>query len=115
MKTIEIGAIGIDNGEVALFSDFENDGQMWTGDGPREVRVPVQFSDNFASEPSVSVTVSMFDASSGANIRFDIQADAVTPVGFDIVFKTWGDSKFARARAKWQAIGAMSAEEVWDI
>jgi len=115
MKTFEIGTVGLDQGDVNLFSDFEDGGPMWSGDGPRETRVPVAFSESFNADPVVTVSVSMFDASNGANIRFEIQAEGVSPTGFDIVFRTWGDSKFARARASWNAIGALSTEEVWDI
>lgn len=115
MKTFEIGMVGVDQGEVTLFSDFENDGTMWSGEGARDARVAVAFSQPFGEIPVVTVAMSMFDASSGSNIRFDIQAEGVTPQGFDIVFRTWGDSKVARARASWQAIGPVTTEEVWDI
>lgn len=115
MKTFQIGTLGVDQGEVVLFSDFDTDGKMWTGEGPRQIRMPVAFSDAFGGDPVVQVSVSMFDASSGANIRFDIQAEGITPQGFDIVFRTWGDSKVARVRAQWQAIGTLTTEEVWDI
>ena len=115
MKRFEVGMMAVDHGDVVLFTDFENDGEMWTGDGPRECRVPVAFQDSFSDDPIVTVSISMFDASSGSNTRFDIQAEAVTPAGFDIVFRTWGDSKVARARARWQAIGSVETEEVWDI
>lgn len=115
MQTFDVGQLGIDQGETVLFSDFEDGGEMWTGDGPRQTRLPVAFSEAFSAAPIVNVSITMFDASSGSNIRFDIQAEGVTPQGFDIVFRTWGDSKVARVRAKWQAIGSISAEEVWDI
>lgn len=115
MKKFEIGTLGIDSGEEVLFSHFQDNGAMWVGDGQREVRIAVVFSERFNAEPVVNVAVSMFDASKGANIRFEIRPEKVTPKGFDIVFRTWGDSKFARARASWQAIGTLSTEEVWDI
>ena len=115
MKTFEVGTVGIDSGEVVLFNDFKNDGPMWVGEGDREARILVSFANSFSTEPVVTVAVSLFDASNAANIRFEIQAENVTPKGFDIVFRTWSDSKFARARATWQAIGALSTEEVWDI
>lgn len=115
MQTFDVGQLGIDQGEAVLFSDFEDGGEMWTGDGPRQVRLPVAFSEAFSAVPIVNVSITMFDASSGSNTRFDIQAEGVTPQGFDVVFRTWGDSKVARVRAKWQAIGSISAEEVWDI
>ena len=115
MLKLDAGMLGIAQGEEVLFSDFENEGSMWSGNGPREVRHAVSFAESFSDNPSVSVSVSMFDASSSTNIRFDVKAEGVTPVGFDIVFRTWSDSQIARARVNWQAIGAVEGEEVWDI
>ncbi len=115
MRKLDAGLLGIAQGDEVLFSDFENDGSMWTGDGPREVRYAVSFEESFSANPNVMVSVSMFDASNNMNIRFDVQAEGITPVGFDIVFRTWSDSKIARARVSWQAIGSVGVEEVWDI
>lgn len=105
----------MEQGDVPLFSDFEDSGEMWAGDGPRQSRIPVAFSEDFNDLPAVMVNVSMFDASNDSNMRYDIQAEGISPKGFDIVFRTWGDTKVARVRASWQAIGALRTEEVWDI
>ncbi|MEC8667985.1 MAG: H-type lectin domain-containing protein [Pseudomonadota bacterium] len=35
--------------------------------------------------------------------------------GFDIVFRTWGDSRIARARVGWMAIGEVGAPGDWDV
>ena len=37
MKKIASNRIGIDDGRFTLFSDFDTDGPMWSGVGPREV------------------------------------------------------------------------------
>ena len=34
------------------------------------------------------------------------KAEGISPEGFEIVFRTWGDTKVARVRVAWQAIGA---------
>ena len=44
---------------------------------------------------------------SQANQRADSRADGITASGFDIVFHTWGDTRVARIRAEWLAIGAV--------
>ncbi len=115
MKRLNSHVIGIDQGDVVLFSDFEDDGKMWSDTGPRLRRQPVVFSEPFVSPPSVMVTMSMFDLSSNTNPRADIQAENITPEGFDIVFRTWEDTKIARVRAAWQAIGELPSEDTWDI
>ncbi|NCO87565.1 MAG: hypothetical protein GW886_13135 [Rhodobacterales bacterium] len=115
MKRLGHRAIGIDQGDVILFSDFEHDGVMWTGDGPRQTRAHVQFSDAFLDAPSVIVGLSMWDMSNIANARADVTTEDVTAQGFAILFRTWGDSKIARVRVRWQAIGPVEDEEIWSL
>lgn len=115
MKRITSHAIGIDQGSLVLFSDFEDDGDMWKGEGPRLCRRSVVFDDAFADLPSVTLQLSMVDMSNDAYIRADLQSENVTAKGFDIVFRTWGDSRVARIRASWQAIGAIADEDNWEV
>lgn len=115
MKRLATNFIGIDRGSIILFSDFEDGGKMWTGHGPRDVRRPVLFSESFKSVPVVMVGISMWDLDQKSNQRSDISAENVTEVGFDIVFRTWGDTRVARIRADWTAIGEISDDDDWDI
>lgn len=115
MKRIETNAIGIDQGDIVLFSDFENDGEMWTGEGARLVRSAITFSGKYRTPPSVMVSLSMWDMSTGANTRADVKAEDITKTGFDIVFRTWGDTRVARVRVAWQAIGALETEDTWEL
>ncbi len=115
MRKIGSHLVGVDQGDVVLFSDFEHDGEMWTGDGPRLIRKHVDFADAYDLAPVVTVSLSMWDMSNGANMRADVKAEKVDRTGFDIVFRTWGDTKVARVRVAWQAIGPVSDEEAWDI
>jgi hypothetical protein len=59
MRKMENNVIGIDQGDVVLFSDFEHDGEMWTGDGSRNTRMTVAFSEKYIDRPVVYVSVSM--------------------------------------------------------
>lgn len=115
MRKLDNNVIGIDHGDVVLFSDFEDDGQMWTGDGPRVSRTAVSFSEEYKAVPTVYVSVSMLDMSNHANVRVDVQADSITNVGFEIVFRTWGDTQVARCRVAWQSIGPVQADDVWEL
>ena len=115
MKRLTANAIGIDQGSTILFSDFEDGGKMWTGNGPREVRRQVVFSTGYRALPAVSVGVSMWDLDQKSNQRSDISAENVTRTGFDVVFRTWGDTRVARIRADWIAIGEVSDDDDWDI
>ncbi len=109
------GVIGIEQGTTILFSDFVHDGAMWTGSGPREVRQIQAFQEDFADAPVVTVGVSMWDIDHKTNSRVDITAENVTAQGFEIVFRTWSDTRIARIRADWLAIGSARDEEDWDV
>ena len=107
--------VGVDRGSVILFSDFENGGPMWTGHGPREVRKEITFGGKFKGAPSVQANISMWDMDRRTNMRGDLTAVDVTTTGFTLVFKTWDDTRIARLRADWMAIGEIPAEDDWDV
>lgn len=109
------GHFGIQQGSRILFSDFAHDGAMWTGFGPREVRLLQEFDESFLSPPHVMVSLSMWDIDRRANSRVDITAEDITATSFQLVFRTWGDSRIARVRADWTAIGCIQDDENWDI
>lgn len=108
-------AIGIQNGSEILFSDFDTGGVMWTGDGPRMVSMPVTFPTRFLTPPIVQLGLSMWDTAGSSNQRGDLSAENITAQGFDIVFRTWGDSRVARIRADWLAIGETTHHDDWDL
>lgn len=115
MKRLRNHWIGIDQGDNVLFSDFEDGGEMWTGTGPRERRRRVTFGESFRSAPVVHVALSMADMHHATNVRADIAAEAVDATGFDVVFRTWANTKVARARVRWMAIGELRDSDEWDL
>ncbi|SEO78023.1 H-type lectin domain-containing protein [Salinihabitans flavidus] len=115
MKKLQSHLIGVERGDVALFSDFDSDGEMWTGTGPRERRKKLRFSEPFRDVPSVHVTLSLWDMDSGANIRAEVTSEKVTKHGFDLVFRTWADTRVARVRMSWMAIGELPGEDDWEL
>ena len=115
MKRFSHSAVGVQSGEQVLFSAFEDGGPMWTGEGPRDSRFRVMFPTAFLEPPVVHVSLQMWDIRHGANHRVDISTDEITAEGFDILFRTWGDTRIARVRAGWLAIGATLHEDDWDL
>lgn len=107
--------MGVEQGSAIVFSDFEDGGEMWTGSGPRVLYQPVSFSESFAELPIVHVSLSMWDMDQKTNQRADISAEDISGNGFTIAFKTWGDTRVARVRADWLAIGPLSSEDDWDV
>ncbi|MDF0597866.1 H-type lectin domain-containing protein [Psychromarinibacter halotolerans] len=115
MKRLKNHLVGVDQGSVPMFSDFENDGEMWTGDGPRKCSRRITFAEAYQTPPSVHVSISMWDTGADRNQRADISAESISTTGFDLVFRTWGDSRVARIRADWLAIGALHDDDTWDV
>lgn len=98
-------AVGVQRGSELLFTAFEDHGPMWTETGPRAHRYAVRFSDPFLAPPVVHVGLSMWDIAVDSNQRVDISAVDVTAEGFVLLFRSWGDTRVARVRADWLAIG----------
>jgi hypothetical protein len=115
MRRLDSHLTGIDQGSIVLFSDYQDGGAMWTGNGPRELRRAVKYSEPFMSDPAVQVSMSMWDMDQKSNQRADISAENITCKGFEIVFRTWGDTRVARVRADWLAIGEVKGEDDWEI
>lgn len=115
MHEIRNHLIGIEQGDVALFSDFEDGGAMWTGTGSRERRAQVRFGCRFRRPPVVHLSISLLDAQTDAALRVELLAENITEERFDILVKTWMDSRIARFRAAWLAIGELPDDDAWDI
>jgi hypothetical protein len=111
MRRIDASAVGVVKGVALVFSAFENNGEMWTGQGPRLASYTVNFEEPFLDEPVVHVSINMWDMGSSQNARADISAEDVSATGFRIVFRTWGDTRVARVRAEWIAIGPVRHED----
>ncbi|MGF6860859.1 hypothetical protein ABIE69_001429 [Rhodobacteraceae bacterium MBR-64] len=105
MRRINSYLLGIDSGSDLLFADHETDGKMWAGKGAREVRKTLRFSAPYREAPHVMVSVSLWDTDHQTNQRIDITAENITTTGFDMVCRTWGDTRIARIRADWTALG----------
>ena len=115
MKRFSQFAVGVQQGSEVLFSAFADGSEMWTGDGPREHRHAVRFRGGFENAPVVHIGLSMWDIDVESNQRVDVAADEVESGGFTIVFRTWGDTRVARVRADWLAIGPTAYEEDWEV
>lgn len=115
MWRVKANYLGVAQGQLQLFSDFDSGGPMWTGQGKREIRKTVTFEEPFSQKPSVIVTISMWDLDQKTNQRADIRADNITREGFEIVFRTWADTRVARIRADWVAMGPADVDDMWDV
>lgn len=103
--------IGVSQGTVMLVTDYDTGGPLWTGEGERVTRQSVVFPERFLTPHAVQVAPSMWDIDGSTNQRGDLGVENVTSAGFDLVFKTWGDSRVARMRVQWTAIGALPDDQ----
>ena len=115
MKRFSNHLVGIDQGDVVLFSDFEDGGDMWAGHGPTGGRHAVRFGEAFRSVPAVHTSISLWDVDTKSPVRVEVTAEAIAPEGFEIVFRTWLDTRVARVRVAWMAIGALPYEDDWEL
>ncbi|MGR3469320.1 MAG: H-type lectin domain-containing protein [Shimia sp.] len=115
MKRLRNHHIGIDQGELTLFSDFEEDGEMWAGEGERMIRGSIAFRETFRTPPAVTVGLAMWDVDTSNNVRMDLTTEKVTEAGCVVLFKTWGDTRIARVRANWMAIGELRHADEWEL
>lgn len=115
MKKLRSHTLGVDQGDVVLFSDFKDGGEMWTGEGQRERRRHVEFDMSYRDAPIVQLAMSMWDMDSETAMRADLKAENVTATGFDMVFRTWGDTRVARVRISWTSIGELSGDDDWSV
>ncbi|QFT73973.1 H-type lectin domain protein [Ruegeria sp. THAF33] len=115
MKKFLTHPIGIEQGEDVLFSEFAEGGDMWTGQGPRERRTHIRFKEAFRTPPVVQIGISLWDVDTSSALRAEVQAEHITAEGFDAVFRTWSDTRIARIRASWTAIGEVAHPDDWNI
>lgn len=115
MRKLRSNSVGVAHGHALLFSDYQENGEMWAGIGDRTVTRYVQFEEAFHAPPVVHLSISLLDLDHSVNPRLDLRAKSITSDGFQIAFSTWGDSKVARIRVSWMAIGEVRSTDMWDI
>ncbi|MGB0958944.1 MAG: H-type lectin domain-containing protein [Halocynthiibacter sp.] len=115
MKIFNTHKLGVAQGEAVLFSDFQHNGEMWSGKGQRTHKEDVIFPEAFDDVPMVQVGFSMWDFDSKTNQRVDLSVENIQNDRFTIVLKTWGDTRIARVRASWIAFGSKRSSDDWDV
>lgn len=71
--------------------------------GPRTYLLEVNFLNPFESRPEVIVNVSTLDADKATNVRYNVEATAISRDGFTIKITTWDDSKVFGIGGNWIA------------
>jgi hypothetical protein len=71
--------------------------------GDRSVTIVVTFDKPFVNKPTVVLSVTKLDADTKSNVRYNIQATAVTKEGFVLQISTWSESKIYGINGIWVA------------
>lgn len=76
--------------------------------GERSILVPVKFLTPFKVKPDVVVALTFVDSDKSTNFRINITADQITKEGFNVIVKTWYDSKVYHVEGTWTAVAPAS-------
>jgi hypothetical protein len=90
-----------------LFNHCDNDGPMWSGRDDRVFRLEVVFDAAFDAPPLVTIGLSGVDVAHEQNARLVIEAEAISEKGFEVVLRTWSDTRIGRASVNWMAVGPL--------
>lgn len=71
--------------------------------GNRDVIVEVTFDVPFDEKPQIVLGITMLDASSEKNVRYDVKALSVSRDGFTIKVATWAETKIYGISGYWMA------------
>jgi len=75
------------------------------GTGERTFTTIVKFNSPFRVPPQVSLAISGQDVGVSKNIRLQVIASKITVDGFELTYRTWGDTVIFSAWATWTGIG----------
>ena len=78
--------------------------RLYDGNGLRENRFRVDFNPDLTDRPEVIVALSGVDLIHGNNHRLTVHAENISKEGFEVVFRTWADTRVYSATASWLAV-----------
>ena len=102
---VPIGTSQIISATGPLFDHVEQSGPMWDGDGDRAIRGRFVFTKAFVRTPLVTAYIVGLDSDHSTNLRYWLNVTDVGPLAFTLEFKTWGNTRIARAGVSWSAVG----------
>lgn len=106
-------SVTVQSGYMPVFDHYDDKGPMWFGSGDREVVEYVRFDKPFTRSPYVALTITQMDTDTSRYLRYELFAKNIRPDGFDVSFKTWSDSRFARISVHWIAMGERTDPDLW--
>ena len=71
--------------------------------------------DTYCDSDRIGILISTLEDAEGAATVALRQSEKLSEAGFDAVFRTWLDTRVARVRISWIAVGTVSSEDDWDV
>jgi hypothetical protein len=92
---------------VGTWTAKENIGSynLHQGTGERMTTVSIKFPAPFEKTPEVMLSVTQLDASSKANVRYNVEIMNADKNGFKIKIRTWADTQLYSISGFWLAKG----------
>jgi hypothetical protein len=90
-------------------NNFSADGSTIQGytldktSGDRSITIVVTFDKPFTNKPAVVLSVTKLDADTKSDVRYNVEATAVTKEGFVLKISTWSESKILGISGSWIA------------
>ncbi len=106
---ITFGLIGTSFAQVQVQSGTWSANYQTSGytldknEGDRSVTIQVDFPEPFDQKPDIVLGVTMLDASTQTNIRYNVSPMSVSRDGFSIKIATWSDAKIFSISGYWMA------------
>jgi hypothetical protein len=79
--------------------------------GDRSMTIDVSFAEPFDEKPDIIIGVTMMDATTQTNIRYNVSPMSISRDGFTIKVATWSDSKLYGIGGYWIAHAKMDMKE----
>lgn len=100
----------VQGGELtnASYSVTPDTWTLLSGTGERKFTTHVDFKEPYKQPPVVVLSISGMDVLNSANNRLVVAPKNVTANGFDVEYKTWGDSQIWSVFLNWTAFGGKS-------
>ncbi|MCF8240427.1 MAG: H-type lectin domain-containing protein [Melioribacteraceae bacterium] len=109
MTLLFLAALGVAANAQQILSgsykaDYNSAGySLHQNSGARTFTIDVVFEKKFDSRPEIVLTVNELDAEAQNNVRYRVEAKAVSSEGFLLTITTWGDSKVYGVGGNWLA------------
>lgn len=102
LTTLSFAQVQVESGNWRVItSDYSYTLDENTGD--RSMTMDVSFAVPFDEKPDIILGVTMFDATTQANVRYNVTPMSISRDGFTIKIGTWADSKIYGIGGYWIA------------